>query len=170
MAENGGFGDEFEHLFTGVNGVGKRGESVRNSSPAIPIVAHLCSLHDPSDDTRHVTALTIHGFLLIPCLRIHHKAGFASRIQTRHRLMSWQINGLRDGFPPRAAQRFLVNDGQPLTDARPLLHSQHLAQGLDLGAPGLDRLCQSRRARTLPLPEFYNMTVGSIPIGAVVAL
>jgi hypothetical protein len=25
MAENGGFGDDFQHLFTGVNGVGKRG-------------------------------------------------------------------------------------------------------------------------------------------------
>jgi hypothetical protein len=39
MAENGGFGDEFEHLFTGVNSVGKRGWSIRSSSYAIPIVA-----------------------------------------------------------------------------------------------------------------------------------
>jgi hypothetical protein len=34
----------------------------------------------------------------------------------------------------------------------------------------LDRLCLSRRARTFPLPEFYNVTIRLIPTAADVAL
>jgi hypothetical protein len=34
----------------------------------------------------------------------------------------------------------------------------------------LDRLCLSLTARTLPLPEFYNMSISLIPTAAVVAL
>jgi len=34
----------------------------------------------------------------------------------------------------------------------------------------LDRLCLARRARTFPLPEFYNMRISLIPTAAVVAL
>jgi hypothetical protein len=34
----------------------------------------------------------------------------------------------------------------------------------------MDRLCLSRMARTFPLPEFYNITIGLIPTAAVVAL
>jgi hypothetical protein len=45
-----------------------------------------------------------------------------------------------------------------------------LSVQVDLGAPGLDRLSLSRRARTFPLPEFYDMTVTLIPTAAVVAL
>jgi hypothetical protein len=38
------------------------------------------------------------------------------------------------------------------------------------GAPGLDRLCLARRARTFPLPEFYDMATRFISTAAVVAL
>jgi hypothetical protein len=102
MAENGGFGDDFEHLFTGVNGVGKRRWCIRNSSSAIPIVAHLCSPQDPSDDTRDVVESAVQRFLITPILIIHHKTGCRSRQKTRYRLISQRTNGLRDhGIPFR---------------------------------------------------------------------
>ena len=42
MAENGGFGVYFEHLYTRVNGVGNRDAGIRESSSAIPtVVTHL---------------------------------------------------------------------------------------------------------------------------------
>ena len=59
------FGVYFQHLYTSVNGVGKHDINIRGSSSAIPLVAHLCSLQERSDDTRRVAAPAVHRFLLI---------------------------------------------------------------------------------------------------------
>src|SRR5689334_11548895 len=66
VARSGGFFKDFQHLYTSVNGVGKRDIHIRDSSSAIlPVVAHLCCLRERSNDTRHVAALAVHRWTLI---------------------------------------------------------------------------------------------------------
>jgi hypothetical protein len=89
----------FEHLYTAVNGAGKRDISIRDSSTAIPpSVAHLCSLQERSNDTRHVAAPAVDRGILTPRLIIHDKAGSGSRQKMRYRRKFQQTSGLRDGF------------------------------------------------------------------------
>jgi hypothetical protein len=62
----------FEHPYTGVDGVGKCDGNIRGLSSAIPpSVAHLCSLQERSDDSRHVAAPAVHRVILTPRLIIH---------------------------------------------------------------------------------------------------
>ena len=61
MAEMAVLGVFFQHLYTSVNGVGKCDINFRDSSSAIStVVAHLCSIQELSDDTRHVAPLAVH--------------------------------------------------------------------------------------------------------------
>jgi hypothetical protein len=87
----------FEHLSTSVNSVAKRDINIRCSSSAIPIVAHLCSLHQRSDATRHAAAPAVHRFVLTPSLIIHDKAGSDSGPKPTYRSMCQRANALRAG-------------------------------------------------------------------------
>ena len=102
----------FEHSYTTVKSVGSaRSSSVTRSSAISTIVAHLCSVHERSADTRDIAAPTVHRLRLTVSLIIHDKAASRSRGKTRYRLISQRANGLRDygiltrrnGFTPTIA-------------------------------------------------------------------
>ena len=115
VADNGGFGVYFEHMYTSINGVANHDIDVRGSSSAICLVARVCSIRERSDDTRHVAALAIHRLILIPSMLIHDSSGSGSRPKTCCRLISWQTKRLTRRIPSQAARRFFVNNGQPVT-------------------------------------------------------
>jgi hypothetical protein len=87
----------FEHLYTCVKGVGNGDINIRDSSSAIPpIVAHLCSLQERSDDSRHAAAPAVHRFVLVLTLVILDGACTGSSLETRYRLVFQRTNSLRD--------------------------------------------------------------------------
>jgi hypothetical protein len=144
----------FEHLYTAINGVGKRDTNSGAPGRLVvcnpAVVAHFCPLRQRSHDPRDVTAPAVQRLLLTLSLILHDKAGARSRRRMRYRLISQRTNGLRDF-------RILIRrNGFPSTRASGNPGCSHWARRTARRARGADR-------PTPPLPSL-NTAKRDLPI------